>query len=112
MTERAGQESIPDEQPAARAGDGSSSMPKGPVALKPPQSLERLRERVRTAARELDRLRKENDRLLEHIKELETRPPVDLEGTVLVLDEDPEALREKVEGFIQAIDRYLAPETD
>lgn len=82
-----------------------------PVSLKNPQSLERLRDRVKKAARELERLRQENAALAERIRHLEARPAVDLEGTVLAFDEDPDLLREKVEGFIQAIDTYLAKET-
>ena len=82
-----------------------------PVSLKNPQSLERLRDRVKKAARELERLRQENAALAERIRLLEARPAVDLEGTVLAFDEDPDLLREKVEGFIQAIDTYLAKES-
>ena len=82
-----------------------------PVSLKNPQSLERLRDRVKKAARELERLRLENAALAERIRHLEARPAVDLEGTVLAFDEDPDLLREKIEGFIQAIDTYLAKET-
>ena len=73
--------------------------------------LERLRDRVKKAARELERLRTENAALTERIRRLETSPTVDLEGTVLAFDEDPEMLREKVEGFITTIDAYLARET-
>lgn len=116
MSDPAGQDSAPD-QPTAppeteTPGDGTSSKQPEPVHLQPPQSLRRLRERVETAARELERLRKENAALTKRIEKLETRPPVDVDDTLLTLDEDPEALREKIEGFIEAIDRYLAQEAD
>ena len=51
------------------------------------------------------------DKWHERIGQLETRPPVDLDGAVLALDEDPALLREKIEGFIKAIDAYLARES-
>jgi len=81
------------------------------VSLKSPQSLERLRDRVQAAVNELDRLRKENAALTERIEHLETRPTLDVDGTLLTFDENPDALREKVEGFINTIDEYLAKET-
>ncbi len=99
-----------DPQPASNDG-GSPPKRRGTVPLKNPQSLERLRDHVKKAARELERLRAENAALTERIRHLETTPAVDLEGTVLAFDEDPDRLREKVEGFIQAIDAYLARET-
>ncbi len=80
--------------------------------MKSPQSLERLRDRVKKAAHELERLRKENAALTERIRRLETSPAVDLDGTVLAFDEDPVVLREKVEGFITAIDAYLTKESE
>ena len=105
-------------QPAAPhagqpAPDDGADAPKrrSTVSLKSPQSLERLRDRVKKAARELERLRTENAALTERIRQLETSPAVDLDGTVLAFDEDPDILREKVEGFITAIDAYLARET-
>lgn len=82
-----------------------------PVGLKSPQSLERLRDRVRLAAQELERLRQENRTLRDQIAELETRPAVDVDGTLLTLDDDPSVLREHIQGFIEAIDAYLAKET-
>lgn len=88
----------------------SENTAKRRVSLKSPQSLERLRDRVQTAVRELDRLHKENAVLTERIKDLEKRPAIDGVGTLLDFDENPDTLREKVEGFIEAIDQYLAKE--
>ncbi len=100
--------SQPEAQAAPEPGNGTPPQRKGQVHLKSPQSLERLRDRVREAARELERLRKENTALATRIRELEARPAVDAEGTLLIFDEDPDVLREKVEGFIEALDKYLA----
>lgn len=80
------------------------------VSLKGIGSLERLRDRVETAAHELKRLRDENETLSERVKELESRPEVEAQGTFLSLDHDPELLRRKISGFIEAIDRYLENE--
>lgn len=81
------------------------------VSLAGLQSLAKLRDRIRKAAGELERLRRENMALAERIRELETRPLVDLDGTVLAFDEDPDELREKVDDFIATIDSYLARES-
>ena len=91
---------------AASAGIGASGL----GSLRGSQVLERLRERVETAARELERLRKDNALLARRIAELEARPAVDADQAFLVFDSDPEALRKKVESFIQAIDAHLARE--
>ena len=98
----------PTDNPVPQAPDPSA---KRRASLKSPQSLERLRDRVQAVVHELDRLRKENTELTERIEHLETRPALDVDGTLLTFDESPDALREKVEGFINAIDQYLAKET-
>lgn len=73
-------------------------------------SLEKLRDRVEVAAREMKRLSEENGALAERIQELESRPAVDPHGTVLSLDHDPDVLKRKISGFIDAIDQYLEKE--
>ena len=100
------------EQPHPASSHGDKPKQSGPVHLKSSPSLERLRERVKEAVHELDRLRKENAALAERIRQLETRPDVDLDGTVLAFEADPDVLREKVEGFIKTIDTYLAKENE
>lgn len=80
------------------------------ISLKSIGSLERLRDRVENAAHELKRLREENQALLERIKELETRPNLDPHASLLSIENDPELLRRKINGFIEAIDRYLENE--
>lgn len=77
------------------------------VALRGISSLERLRDRIDTAAMELRRLRDENRALAERIRELEARPEVDPGETVLTFDRDPEVLKRKIAGFIDALDAYL-----
>lgn len=74
------------------------------------QALERLRERVEAAAAEIERLRAENAELAARVRELAALDAAGGDATVLGLsiDEEPEALREKIEGFIAVIDRMLA----
>lgn len=80
------------------------------VALKGIASLERLRDRVETAAYEMSRLRDENAALSNRIKELEIRPDVDPTGTFFALDQEPEQLKRRINAFIEAIDSYLERE--
>lgn len=84
----------------------------GLTSLRGTPSLERLRERVEAAARELERLRRDNVLLARRIAELESRPEVAQDEAFVVFEEDRESLRRKVEGFIQAIDAYLARERE
>ncbi len=69
--------------------------------------LERLRVRVLDAVRELDRLREENDALAARVAELETAGG-ESARVALFDDGDPAALRARVDGFIEALDAYLA----
>ncbi len=78
--------------------------PEGP--LRGLAALERLRGQVESAVTEIERLREQNAALAERIGQLEEA--VSGESPVLPLDGDPASLRDKVKGFIDAIDRALA----
>ncbi len=67
--------------------------------------LKELRKRVRYLMQEVRRLRRENDSMAARLEELEER--VAHEGTLLMLDEDPETLREQITTYIEAIDSEL-----
>lgn len=96
---------------AGREGDTPPSKRKGTVHMKSPKSLERLRDRVGEAAREILRLRKENAALAQRLEELEAQQATFPPGaTMLTFEKDPEILRKQVEHFIQTIDRYLDQE--
>ena len=72
------------------------------------RSLRKLRDRVERAAHELRVLREENTSLQERVAELEAISTEKLpEGNAFFFESDPESVKRKVEGFIQAIDRYL-----
>lgn len=75
--------------------------------LKSYKSLERLRDRILLASRELTRLRAENAELHRQVEELKATGGGKVEGTPLILTETPAVLRAKVESFIEAIDQYL-----
>jgi chromosome segregation ATPase len=70
-------------------------------------AVRRLRTEVDRAATALNRLQAENERLQRRVEELEQRPAIQPDTTTLVLDDDPEALRERITSFIDAIDTYL-----
>lgn len=94
-------------QQAAQAADAGAA----PAALKGLASLERLRDRVEIAAHEITRLREENAALLQRVQAAEAADAAPAgRGVFLSLDNDPEMLRRKITGFIEAIDRYLEQE--
>lgn len=73
----------------------------------PEQALERLRARTLDAVRELERLRTENELLAQRVFDLEReggRTP----DVILPFAETPEAMRAKMDEFIEALDTFLA----
>ena len=71
-------------------------------------AMEQLRKRVEAAVAEIERLRAENAALAERVETLAAHDIVGETTPRLALEGDPDALREQVEGFIEAIDRMLA----
>ncbi len=80
---------------------------RGPVHLKGTRSLERLRDRIDLAVKELARLREENAALQKQLDSFQSHGIESMDGTPVVFTESPSALRTKVENFIEAIDRYI-----
>ena len=74
------------------------------------ESLQKLRSTVREAIKHLRQLKQENLALHARIRELQEASNMKTGTSVLQFDDDPKALRKTVEGFIQAIDTYLAEE--
>ena len=72
------------------------------------RTLARLRERVEAAVREIERLRSANAALAERVGELQGALGED--GPAPALPGDPDTLRTRVQGFIDAIDQVLAAE--
>lgn len=81
----------------------------GEASRTPPaewRALSRLRERVEAAVREIERLRADNAALAARVGEL--REAVGDDSPAPALPGDPETLRTRVQGFIDAIDEVLA----
>jgi hypothetical protein len=76
--------------------------------------VRRLHRRVTQAVRTIEELRAENERLRRRIEELEAGPTVPEDESLFTLDEPPDALRDRITAFIDAIDTYLdaAPDAD
>ena len=92
------------EQPKEQKEDSTNES----ASILSSRSLRKLRDRVERAAHELRVLRDENTSLQERVAELEAISAEKLpDGNAFFLESDPESVKRKVEGFIQAIDRYL-----
>ena len=79
-----------------------------------PPALENLRATVQRAATELERLREEthqlreeNEQLRQRIDRLEKDPSAGRDGTALLVDDEPQDLRQQINQFIEAIDAHL-----
>ena len=81
--------------------------PSSPTPDDPPRTdwraLGQLRDRVETAAREIERLRTENAALAQRLVELGNRP----DAVRALSGEDPAAIKARIQGFIDTIDELL-----
>ena len=93
---------------APPADPARSETPAAPRLDGPPGVvLERLRDRIHDVVRELDALRAENVRLGTQIAALRAAADGTGGDAVLRVEDDPQAVREKIQGFIAALDQYL-----
>ena len=105
--------SLPHSDPAPPVPDSirpTDSDPGEELTHLPPEyraAVRRLQVQVERATTALNRLQAENERLRCRVDELEQRPVLQPDTTALVLDEDPETLRDRISTFIDAIDTYL-----
>lgn len=74
------------------------------------EAVRHLHTQVARAVAAIRSLKAENRRLRERIAELEKRPAVPEDETVVTFPTDPQTLRETVDHFIDAIDDYLDAE--
>ena len=104
---------LPHSDPAPPVPDSirpTDSAPGEELTHLPPEyraAVRRLQVQVERATTALNRLQAENERLRRRVDELEQRPVLQPDTTSLVLDEDPETLRDRISTFIDAIDTYL-----
>ena len=77
------------------------------------EAVSALRKQTQTAAETIRALRAENQRLREKVEELSQRPDVRDNDAFAHFDDDRDALRERIQHFIDAIDDHLdsAPES-
>lgn len=85
--------------------------PKNVTPLRKIEALERLRDRVEAAADEILRLRAENEEMAKSINDLRNKLDSQNSRPAISFDGDADDLRDKVRGFIDAIDTYLDHET-
>lgn len=71
------------------------------------EAVKRLHTQVARAVTAIESLKEENRRLRERVEELEQRPDVSDDETVVTFPSDPDSLRETITHFIDAIDGYL-----
>lgn len=94
--------------PAAASSDETRETPDlSHLPTEHREVMRRLQDQVERAVAIIEELRAENERLQERVQKLEKRPAVPEDKTVVALDDDPEVLRDRVTGFIEAIDAYL-----
>ena len=105
--------SVPESDPAPPVPDSvrpDTSDEEEDLTHLPPEhraTVRRLRAQVDRATTALNRLQAENERLRRRVEELEQRPAIQPDTTALVLNDGPEALRDRISSFIDAIDTYL-----
>lgn len=105
--------SLPESDPAPQVPDSirpDESDNEDDLTHLPPEYqavVRRLRTQVDRATTALNRLQAENERLRQRVEELEKRPAIQPDTTTLVLDDDAEALRDRISSFIDAIDTHL-----
>lgn len=66
-----------------------------------------LKGKVEMATAEIERLRSENEQLLDSLKVLWARTAEEQQTGGITLDGDRNAVREKISHFIESIDNYL-----
>jgi hypothetical protein len=96
--------------------EGGSSSPaskgrkRGPTHLKGTRSLERLRNRIDLAVKELHRLREENTALRRELDAVHKGSRDDGDGTQVVFTESPDELRRKLEDYIGLVNELIEAE--
>ena len=102
-----GQQRMFEEEPRRSSQSGGK---RASAHLKGTRALERLRDRVNLAVKELHRLRGENHALHKEIEALKREGSVAGEGAGVQFNESADELREKLEHYIETIDELIRRE--
>ena len=89
---------------------GSPSRKRGPAHLKGTRALERLRNRIDLAVKELHRLREENTALKRELEAIQRGGQEAPDGTQVVFTESPDELRKKLEAYIDLVNDLIESE--
>ncbi len=98
--------------PLPESPSSASDSASDDVASPSSEALRRLRERVNEAVQTIEQLRAENRHLRERVHTLAQRPAIGDDEAFIRLDDDPDALRNQIEHFIDLIDAYLDPSSN
>jgi len=96
---------------SSRDGDEANAPDVSDLPEEHRDEIRRLHHRVEQAVATIERLRAENARLRQRVDELEEQPAFPDAETVFSLDDDPAAVKERINRFIDAIDTYLEGHT-
>ncbi len=83
---------------------------RGPSHLKGTRALERLRNRIELAVKELHRLREENHALRRELEAMQRGAGAEIEGTQVVFSESGDDLKQQLEAYIGVIDGLIEAE--
>lgn len=97
----------PDMFQSGSPGSAKKTARRGPKHQKGTQALERLRDRIELAVKELHRLREDNQLLQRELEAVRRHGLDGVEGTTVVFNESPSTLRKKIESYISTIDRQI-----
>jgi hypothetical protein len=89
---------------------GGAPAKRGPTHLKGTRALERLRDRIDLAVKELHRLREENMALRREVDALQRGGRADQDATQVVFTESPAELRGTLEAYIRLVDELIEAE--
>lgn len=89
-----------------------SNRKRGSAHLKGTRALERLRNRIDLAVKELHRLREENTVLRREMEAVQNRKDDTVDGTQVVFTESPDELRQKLEDYIALVNELIEAESN
>lgn len=108
-------EEVPGQQSMFESGSperAPSNRKRGSAHLKGTRALERLRNRIDLAVKELHRLREENTVLRREMEAVQNRKDDTVDGTQVVFTESPDELRQKLEDYLALVNELIEAESN